>query len=106
MNRRCLRSDPISRHGIQEGIVSKITPGPWRIDERAANHVIADSRPICSVSYFTTGLPDHGAAENEANAKAIAKVPEMVEILKRIEPLSSKSAEMARAILKDIGELP
>ena len=50
----------------------KFTRGTWQIDQRAANHVIADSRPICSVSFHSTMLPDGGSAENEANAALIA----------------------------------
>ena len=47
---------------------------------------------------------------NEANAKAIAKVPEMVELLQEAyetrEPLNSLWYDAVRTFLKGIGELP
>ncbi len=57
------------------------TPGPWEIDPRAANHVIADKRSICSLGFHDTSLPDGGQAENSANARLIAAAPDLLAAL-------------------------
>lgn len=57
------------------------TPGPWKVDPRAANHVIAESRSICSISYSDTSRPEETRLENEANARLIAAAPDLLEAL-------------------------
>jgi len=47
------------------------TKGPLSIDPRADNHIVAGERPICSLSFHDTALPDGGAAENRANARRL-----------------------------------
>ena len=62
--------------------MTKHTPGPWQVDPRADNHVIAASRPICSVSYSNTADTEGTRAENAATARLIAAAPDLLEALK------------------------
>jgi hypothetical protein len=57
-------------------------PKNWRIDPMADNHVIGDERPICSVSFRDSRIPDGGTAQNREIARLIAAAPDLLEALK------------------------
>ena len=59
-------------------------PKNWRIDPKADNHVISDERPICSVSFHDTKLPDGGAAWNREIAQLIAQAPALLKALREL----------------------
>ena len=63
----------------------KITPGPWRVDESVPDQIITDTGAppnqellICTVEKLGIAMDE----EEEANAQAIAALPELVEALK------------------------
>ncbi len=77
---------------------TKHTPGPWRIEDQWILHECdPDDQAICQWGSYTT----------EANARLIAKSPEMVDLIKAAMPtLSSYAVAEKRANLAPTGQPP
>lgn len=75
----------------------KHTPGPWSVDSRATLRV-KDSidQTICS-----TGTSASTREEWEANAKLIAKAPELLELLK-LYAYGSGDTARAHKLIKEL----
>lgn len=86
--------------------MSKHTPGPWRINPRAATSIISSSgRGIASAGgYFTnTEEPDRLESESIANARLISAAPDLLAALKLCKeqiynPVYPEEAEHAKRI--------
>ena len=57
------------------------TSGPWEVDDRMITHGIA---AVCLMCEFDSFGGIHDAGNLEANQAAIAEVPAMVQVLKKI----------------------
>ena len=80
-----------------------ITPGEWRISRKISTLIVGKThdgyeRSVASAGGFTRNTHDE-TPENEANAKAIAAVPQLIEALvdskKAIESLPSDALGIA-----------
>ena len=91
--------------------MSKYTPGPWHIKTSASGNYFAYSNEACRTDDRIAGVsgtfPDSDTAQ--ANARLIAKAPELVEALRAMcdrypEPpgYSTIAGRQARALLADI----
>lgn len=70
--------------------MAKHTPGPWRINSRVSTAVEApEGWGICSTGGYQTNMMDPGLLQeiHEANARLIARAPEMLEALKALLPV-------------------
>ena len=89
----------------------KITPGPWTV----AGHLMVgkDGSPICAIS--SSSMLVGSVGEREANARAIAEIPNLIEALREFldlcprvsddDPIASALANQcryAKLILKRI----
>jgi hypothetical protein len=66
--------------------MSEHTPGPWRIEGDIVKTVISDGfKHVATVNYFNCGTGDPrtiSKKEHAANARLIAKAPELIEALR------------------------
>lgn len=75
--------------------MSKFTPGPWRfrqlncVDGRGMGYIEANGRDIAH-----TGDAALWTAENFANARLIAKAPEMCEALREVAQFAAREIDV------------
>jgi len=89
-----------------------ITPGKWEISRQVSTLVVGKThdgyeRSIASAGGFTRNTHDE-TPENEANAKAISAVPQMIEALMtalkdECHILSPESHDQLKTALRDAG---
>lgn len=91
--------------------MSQHTPGPWKITDDMNGHltITGDRQRGTSVVIATTGIAlGRGIPRRDANARLIAKAPEMLALLAQIAGTrkwalsSSQLVNDARALLREI----